>query len=558
MCPQRQRLASPCAALFLKNPFPSHPSAGTTRCPYAFISLQPYQSMRACSAYCFPGKRGPPSTTSMSSATPSRQGANTMSSRTSAPASATPPIGAYERFNWSDEQEEAPPTPTASSTSVNLVSDRYKSPPHRGRGRDPDGPVEPDQHRPRRTTAAAMENLFDDDDDSTGARPRGVQEGVDNDSDAGEPQTRIRRGKEDWFCIEHGPMCSPGICKARAKHERDIRWAEEKEEREKQKEERMRRQAARRGRNPGRRGWREAGNAEGDGAPRNKPPRSANNFGGGCRSNSSGSSGSDDSSGADGFRVRSQGVRKHLTLAGRLPPDERENTASPEHREEDWTTGGVLWDGADDARSTASSARRAWSEAGEGDETQSVASARTNTTGRSNYTGRSAVSVRTTASDASANASPVDLTAAAVAAHAARTSPTGKRQPASDTRSVASAHTSTTVWSNHTGVSRRTGASSAKRSAASASTTASDVLLNNPTVETPISLASVAEQKGFPAFAHTTWGDTITKAQAGAKKKRNRNKSKKVAITQLEQPPLLEVELPPGGPGNWGDSKVNW
>jgi hypothetical protein len=230
-----------------------------------------------------------------------------MSSRTSTPSSAPPPslsikqptpqLGAYEGFNWSDEvdrneaeQNEAPPTPTASSVSINLGPDGYKSPPYRGRGRDPGGPVEPDrgydyyeEDRPRRTRAAAMEDLFNDDsfdndsfDDEpradpvrNGPRPWGVHEDVDNDSEAGvkddlwqgynaprqEPQTRIRRvkkageekEKEDWFCLEHGPMCNPGICKARAERERKVRreidekrWAEERAKRNALKEKRAR------------------------------------------------------------------------------------------------------------------------------------------------------------------------------------------------------------------------------------------------------------------------------------------------------------------------------
>ena len=280
-------------------------------------------------------------------------------------------------------------------------------------------------------------------------------------------------------------------------------------------------------------------------------------------------------------------------MARRLAPDERKNTPSPEHPPppvtpgvEDWSTGGALWDGDDDTRSTVSSARPAWSvageeddyeeEAGEGDETQSIASVRTSTTNYTSVSRRtgtssrswgqlSAVSIRTTASDAQANASPVDLTAAAVAAHVAQSSPAGKRkQPASDTRSVTSGQTSTTVYSNRTGASLRAGASSTlsvQRSTASVPAIAEDPALSSPGVVMAVSPESIAEQKGFPTHAHTTWGDTITKTQAGVKKSgkraRNRNK-KKAAMIQPEPAPLLQVELPPGGPENWGDPKVNW
>ena len=319
-------------------------------------------------------------------------------SKTSAPALATPPnlsikqptaqCGAYEHFNWSDEvdrneedQDEAPPTPTASSISVNLNSEGYeedglsssasrwcepskrsmittKSPPHRGHGRGPGGPVDPDQYykyheddRPR-TMAAAMENLFDD--DSFDDEPRaasvtssaelwsvegdvggGSEASVNNnlwegyDAPRQDTPTGIRRvkipgeegGKEDWLCAEHGPMCSPGICKARAKHERDIRWAKEKAKRD---EERARRAAVRE-RNNRRRAQREAREAERDGAPRDKPPRRANISRGSCRESSGSGNSSDDTSGAGGCGLlRPQGMKlvngkrtKYLTLAKR-------------------------------------------------------------------------------------------------------------------------------------------------------------------------------------------------------------------------------------------------
>jgi hypothetical protein len=119
------------------------------------------------------------------------------------------------------------------------------------------------------------------------------------------------------LCAEHGPMCSPGICKARAEHERDIRWAKEKAQRD---EERARRAAVRE-RNARRRARREAREAERDGAP----PRRANISRGSCRESSSSGRSSDDTSGAEGCGLlRPQGMKlvngkrtKHLTLAGR-------------------------------------------------------------------------------------------------------------------------------------------------------------------------------------------------------------------------------------------------
>jgi hypothetical protein len=182
-----------------------------------------------------------------------------------------------------------------------------------------------------------MEDLFNDDsfdndsfDDEPRAapvrnspRPRSVQGDVDNDSDAGikgdlwqgynaprqEPQTRIRRvkkvgedkGKEDWFCREHGPMCNPGICKRRAEYEFKVRkeiekkkWAEERAKRDAAREKRTRKRERK-----------EASEAAGYGAPGDKPP--PNRFGGGYRRGSSSGSSSSNSSGTEGRGLRSQG-----------------------------------------------------------------------------------------------------------------------------------------------------------------------------------------------------------------------------------------------------------
>lgn len=41
-------------------------------------------------------------------------------------------------------------------------------------------------------------------------------------------KVKIRRGDE-WICLQHGPMCSPGICTARARVDRDERWKSAKD-----------------------------------------------------------------------------------------------------------------------------------------------------------------------------------------------------------------------------------------------------------------------------------------------------------------------------------------
>ena len=55
-----------------------------------------------------------------------------------------------------------------------------------------------------------------------------------------DPPTKVKiiRG-EEWICPKHGPMCSPGICEARERVDRDERWQKEHEERVKNKREWM-------------------------------------------------------------------------------------------------------------------------------------------------------------------------------------------------------------------------------------------------------------------------------------------------------------------------------
>ena len=83
-----------------------------------------------------------------------------------------------------------------------------------------------------------------------------------------DPPTRVKkRGKEKWICPQHGPMCNPGICKARGKVDRDDRWRKEREEREEAKRKRKEAREARargRGRKPTR--------AEGPKVPRGDQP----------------------------------------------------------------------------------------------------------------------------------------------------------------------------------------------------------------------------------------------------------------------------------------------
>jgi hypothetical protein len=57
-----------------------------------------------------------------------------------------------------------------------------------------------------------------------------------------DPQIRVKkRGEEAWICPEHGPTCTPSICEARGRVERDERRKTEQEARRKWQEEREKR-----------------------------------------------------------------------------------------------------------------------------------------------------------------------------------------------------------------------------------------------------------------------------------------------------------------------------
>ena len=162
-----------------------------------------------------------------------------------------------------------------------------------------------DNSPPRPSTAVAMMNLFGIAPNSayvrSGGIPRGTEEGPstpgavpvrdqtrldgkteveDNpwdgyDAFRPDPPTRVKnRGKEKWICPQHGPMCNPGICKARGKVERDERWRKEREEREEAKQ---KRKEARETRARGRGRRRKPTRAEGPKVPRcDQPARLAN------------------------------------------------------------------------------------------------------------------------------------------------------------------------------------------------------------------------------------------------------------------------------------------
>ena len=223
-------------------------------------------------SYRFLGSRGPPSATSIMSPPPSRApstissgwGSRAHSARGSAGPPAKPPGLAlqYEHYDWADEvdryeaaQGDEPTTPSANNASFNLGPDGYNTP--RRYVPDPEGPIDPDQDyeyededRPKRSTAQAMKDFSNSlDDEPTQDWTRADWEAVyDRDHDPWngyaapkwEPPTKTnRKGGEVWKCPQHGPTCNPGICKERARVERDRRWEEERMKREDDKKKRQ-------------------------------------------------------------------------------------------------------------------------------------------------------------------------------------------------------------------------------------------------------------------------------------------------------------------------------
>jgi hypothetical protein len=152
----------------------------------------------------------------------------------------TPQFGAYSRFGAGQVPSRRGPR-----TDALVLAQAYDY-------------VEGDE--PRRSTAEALADIFDNAPSAAsvrnGGRPCGVDEGADTDRaipvrdqsradceattkestwdgyDAPRSDPHItmkKRGGEEWIYPEHGPTCSPEICEARGQLERDERWKKEQE-----------------------------------------------------------------------------------------------------------------------------------------------------------------------------------------------------------------------------------------------------------------------------------------------------------------------------------------
>lgn len=227
------------------------------------------------------GKCGPPSVFSRPSAGASRAQSAAGSSfarfsRGAPPSFPGPgrklssPSRTSERLDWSVKVEKFELKPIT-DTPVHAPAPSHPSRPERRQLDDPLGFVEPsreydynEEDEPRHSTEAALTDLFDDGffveasstkngggttapgpddpDYDPWNTPENPWEGYDK------PQlelpTKIKKNG-DWTCPMHGSLCSPGICKERARFERDERM---RDKREKWEEDRIERETPRKGR----------------------------------------------------------------------------------------------------------------------------------------------------------------------------------------------------------------------------------------------------------------------------------------------------------------------
>ena len=470
-----------------------------------------------------------------------------------------------------------------------------------------------EEDQPRHSTVAAMSAIFDDDPPPVapsvrsgrgGARPPGMDDPdydpwnapadaaepvidqseacdpatpwVNYDAPRLEPPTKVKK-KGEWTCPQHGSLCNPGICKERARVERDKRMRDDREKWEKEKREREAKYQKKRDR--------EKKKAMGEGE-RDRPPHLRRG------TTSSGNNNSNNNSDPDTDTSRDRGTVSPTTPAYiDLTASALDSNAPTPPDQGNWD---IDWDHrGTDAQSTVSSVRRAWDSGVESDDDDydhdddGTRSHSTHTSSAVSRNSRPPAPASVSSSGQSkGNAGPTKI------------SPTSPRPPtrqsAWDGRSASAASQSPSmvaesVWPSVSGFSRTSSVSAASatgsdtgqhsgsgtRSASrrSPSDARSSVSSSARAPVTP-SVTS-ASAKGFPTFADTHWGDPIAmalaaeakeggeesgkKASKSARKRRNRAKSAQVQVqAQVLAAQVsvveLEIQLPPGGPGSsWGD-----
>ncbi|KAH9174357.1 hypothetical protein EDB89DRAFT_566662 [Lactarius sanguifluus] len=383
--------------------------------------------------------------------------------------------------------------------------------------------------------------------------------------------TKVKK-KGTWDCPQHGPLCNPGICKERARYERDERTREDNE-----KEDRKKR--AREFKNAKKQYEKEE----------NKKAEAAS---GNATSSSSSNNGSDDDSSHD------RGTYSYTPTTLICMPDHvlpTDSNATPPPDPEDWSI--PLNIGGADALSTVSSSRQAWgsvagsdgSENDEDDDDEGASIAMSRTTNTSNASRSSRATPPASLASSGWRKGPVPSATSLNNAGPTKVSPTSPRPPtrqsAWDARSAASQSSSVmggrSEWPSVSGYSRAsaisgasaTGSDTGQRSGTGPAARQSSRSSANSSARTgagPTTPSTRSAESGFPTFADTEWGDPIAAALAkeGGKKSKNArkrgNKAKSAQIlaqaqAQAARANFLDVELPPGGPGSsWGDPNEAW
>ncbi|KAH9018785.1 hypothetical protein EDB83DRAFT_173211 [Lactarius deliciosus] len=513
--------------------------------------------------------------------------------------SPTPSVMANYRAKNGPAWKRGPPSISAVASAVTSrapstigsSSARSSTGPARPRTYDPDGPIEParaydytEEDQPRPLTVAAMSDIIEDElasiatsvgSGSGGTRPLGLDDPecvpcnppaeaavpVSDQSKAGnaatmwgdyaKPQERELTG--EWYCSQHGPLCKPGICKERARVEREKRQSDGRKKREEEKKTRD----ARREKAQKKRGKKAKSMCEGE-SGRELPPHLFGNALGGGGSNNNNGSDNDSSHGRD---------------SSTTPPPDQEDGSIP------LNTGGTDMPVSSSRRACGSVDGSGEEEEDNDDDGASVARSNTSSTASrgSRATPPASVSPIGRANTPQSNGpKQVSLTSPRPAT----------QQSASDTRSAASQSSSMGDRSGGPSVSSNSRASAVSGASATGSDTyqrsgmgpatqqssrssATSSVRSGASPPTP-SMPSVAN--GFPTFADTEWGDPIATALAkeGGKKSKNGRRredrarsARAVALAQAQatQANVLEsaLDVQPGGPGSsWGDPNEAW
>ncbi|KAI9507743.1 hypothetical protein F5148DRAFT_1284822 [Russula earlei] len=495
-----------------------------------------------------------------------------------------PSTGRYERFDWGDEYDEDEYDPSTANVSLYHEALSNHVP-------DPEGPIEPDQDYdydeedvPKRSTEDAMKDLF-------GSAPKagrsacdrthiGIQEGGNDNLWDGyvaprkELPTKInKKGGEDWICPIHGSLCNPGICEKRGRLEMKRRLDQE---RQKRLEDKMKRQEK-----------------SEQNARRRLEKDSKREMSSDCSSSSE----------TEGVDHDSRGRVEHSAEPSSLPESPESANGSEDDADDHW-----LWVGESDRLPKVNLMRRTSSVTNthsDDDDELNVTSASTprkaqtstnvsrrDGSGANSWKQRGAAGFRPTVSAQSPTPGRTQSAWGARSSTCTEDSlatdersiwgdagvgtsqspPLDRRQRMWDTRSTA--RVPTTPSSTRSERSTATNRTSTSRSSSAATSNQSENTIPSPT-------DLVVPPGGFPIYANEEWADPIAAAQKRRSSRRRHRKargddgsesgtqnteqdSRSGSMAFDCQPKLpsvldMDVELPPGGPGeHWGEPEVEW